>query len=178
MVDARGFHAELIRRSHCSNKSQMNLNLFGDHFCFIKDLNKYSHSFACARCNWVTNKPFNLTRHEVGCEGNVKHTFPGGGYQLPATIFDQLGDLGIIVPDEDKLYPYRATYDFECYFQRVEGGQRGNKLVYESRHEVLSCSVSSNIPDHTQTRCFVTEGALGDVVRKLVAHLHANLISA
>ena len=32
--------------------------------------------------------------------------------------------------------------------------------------------MSSNIPDHTQTRCFVTEGDPSDVVRKLVAHLH------
>ena len=27
------------------------------------DLQVHSHSFAYARCNWVTNKPYNLTHH-------------------------------------------------------------------------------------------------------------------
>ena len=174
VVDGRNHevHAELIRRSHCRYPDKLNLNLLGDHFCFIRDLQVYSRSFICSRCNWATNKASNLTRHEVACDGNVKHRFPGGGYQLSPTVFDKLAGLGIEVPDDDKFYPYRATYDFECYFQRVEGGQRGTKLTYEYRHEILTCSVASNVPAYEQTRCFVTEGTPGDVVKKLVAHLH------
>ena len=78
--------------------------------------------------------------HEITCDVNVKHKFSAGSYQLPLTVFDKLSEAGIDVQEEMKYYPYRATFDYECYFQSVPPSmhQRDGKLRWEARHECLS----------------------------------------
>ena len=167
--------AELLRRSHRRFPRTLNLNLCGAHFSYISNLDKYSKSYACGKCGQCFNKAYNLQRHEITCESNVKHTFPGGAYHLPPTIFDKLTDLGVNVPRSLLVYPYRATFDFESYFQRVSVLQRvgGAGLTWENRHEILSCSVASNVPNFEEPACFVTTGSSGGVVGEVVDHLHA-----
>ena len=167
-------YSELVRRSARRYNETLYLNLHGDHFSYISDLKKYSKTYACSKCTWVTAKSSHLVRHEKTCEANVKHRFPGGGYQLPKTIFEKLAELGIVVDEQDRFYPYRATFDFECFFKRVPINlQRpGSKLNWESRHEILSCSVASNVPGHEEERCFVTDGDSGELVKRLVEYLH------
>ena len=104
--------AELIRRSHRRYDETMYLNLFGRHFSFISDLDKYSRSYACAKCCTVFKRSSDLQRHEPTCDVNVKHRFSGGSYQLPLTVFDKLSELGVEMEDDMKYYPYRATYDY------------------------------------------------------------------
>jgi hypothetical protein len=41
------------------------------------------------------------------------YKYPGGVYNTPQTVFDRLEDEGIDVPDEDRYYLYRTTYDIE-----------------------------------------------------------------
>ena len=40
----------LLQRSHSKYNSTMYLNLYNDHFSYIRNLNHYSKSFACSRC--------------------------------------------------------------------------------------------------------------------------------
>jgi hypothetical protein len=41
-------------------------------------------------------------------------------YHTPQTVFDRLEDENIDVPEEDRYYPYRATYDIELMLQPTE----------------------------------------------------------
>ena len=164
----------LIRRSHRRYPSKLHLNLFDDHFSYIFDLDKYSQTFECQKCRMVFDRSFNLQRHVPTCNANVKHRFPGGVYNLPETIFDKLEEAGISVEEDLKYYPYRATYDYECYFDQVADqnvGQQG-KLTWCNRHELLSVSVASNVPNFETTRCFVSDGDPADLVLRMVNYLH------
>ena len=97
-------------------------------------------------------------RHEKSCDGKVQLKYPGGAYHVPKTIFEKLEEEGIIVPEEARYFPYRATFDFECYFDKVKAGDLKNtgKLIWQSAHVPLSVSVCSNVPDYDKPKCFVS----------------------
>ena len=166
--------AKLIRRSHCRYAETMYINLYGRHFCYISNLKKYSRAYPCSKCGVVFNTSFAQRRHQQTCDVNVQHKFPGGIFHIPPTIFDKLHEDGVTVADDLKFYPFRATFDYECYFEQVEGPDRGrdNKLTWEQRHELLSVSVASNVPDFQAPKCFVTEGNPGQLVSQMVTYLH------
>ena len=46
-----GIVAQLIQRCHRTYTSSMYLNLYGSHFTYIKNLNMYSKSYCCSKCN-------------------------------------------------------------------------------------------------------------------------------
>ncbi len=110
--------AQLTQRSHRTYDNSMYLNLYGSHFSYIKNLRMYCKSYCCCKCDklWKTAKALN--QHERTCEATIRHVFPGGAYKVPQTIFDLLEDEGIQIPEDLKYFPYRATFDFECYFQK------------------------------------------------------------
>ena len=39
----------------------------------------------------------------------------GEVYHTPLSIFERLDEVGIHVLDEDRYFPFRATFDFEAY---------------------------------------------------------------
>ena len=154
--------AQLVRRSPCRHQRTLYLNLHGKHFSFIKKIEMYSRSYSCVKCGYVTHREYNVRRHQRKCVANVKHSFPGGGYRVPPTIFEKLEDLGVHIEEENRYFPYRATFDFESYFQPVPERLQGRgKLAWERRHELLSCSVASNVPGLKEAQCFVTDGNSG-----------------
>ena len=65
----------------------MNLNLYVQHFSYISNMAKYSHSFLCSKWD-------RLWKH-----------------------------VGIDIPEEDRYYPYRATYDIEVMLQSTDKRQ-------------------------------------------------------
>ena len=110
---------ELVRRSPCQYMETMYLNLYETHFSYIRDIMAYSHSYKCSKCGESLWKyPSLLKRHELTCEGGIRRVYKGGVYRPPSSIFERLDDEGIIVEDVLRYYPYRATFDFECYFDR------------------------------------------------------------
>ena len=61
------------------------------------------------------------------------YKYPGGVYHTTQNIFDRLEDEGIDVPEEDRYYPYRATYDIEVMLQPTDK-RRSEKLEWTSHH--------------------------------------------
>jgi hypothetical protein len=118
----------------------MNLNLYMDHFSYIKDLRSYSRSYACRNCDKLWKHVGMLHRHEKNCKGGVRYKHPGGVYHTTKTVFEELEDEGIIVPPGDRYYPYRATYDIETMFHPPEK-ERTTKLSWVNQHVLLSISV-------------------------------------
>ena len=152
--------ASLIRRSHRHYACTLYLTLYENHFSYIKDLARYSKSFCWSRCGKYWKKGFRLNRHEKTCDGKVHLKYPGGAYHVPKTIFEELEDEGIIVPEEARYFPYRATFDFECFFDKERAQELKNteKLNWESAHVPLSVSVCSNVPGYQAPKCFVSNG--------------------
>ena len=151
--------AELVRRSMCHYPETMTVNLHGTHFSYIQDPQQYCHSYRCRKCgNSLWKRPYLLLRHERSCQGGVRHVYPGGVYHPTPSIFQRLDDEGIRVEDELRYYPYRATYDFECYFDSTELPPNCDKVQWVARHVPLSVSIASNVPGHEDARCYVTDG--------------------
>ena len=164
--------AQLIQRSHRNYANTMYLNLYGSHFSYIKNLKMYSKSYCCSKCDklWKTAKALN--QHEKTCKASVRHVFPGGAYKVPQTIFDLLEDEGNVIPEELKYFPYRATFDFECYFKKGDQHPKNTaKLTWEAEHVPLSVSVCSNVPGYDQLKCFVSSGSAKEMIKQFVEYL-------
>ena len=164
--------AELVRRSMGHYTETMYLNLYETHFSYIKDIRMYSHSYKCSKCEqalWKT--PQDLLRHERTCTEGIKRVYKGGVYRPPSSIFERLDDEGIIVEDVLRYYPYRATFDFECYFDRDNLPADTNTLQWSARHVPLSVSMASNVPGHEDAQCYITNGDSNKLVEEMVNNL-------
>ena len=80
--------ATLLRRSHRHYSSTLYLNLYENHFSYIKDLARYSKSFCCSRCGKYWKRASNVRQHEATCDGKVQLKYPGGAYHVPKTVFE------------------------------------------------------------------------------------------
>ena len=151
--------AELLRCSLGSYPETLNVHLNESHFSFIQDMNSYCKIYRCERCGdslWKT--PYTLHRHQRTCEAGVRRLYTGGVYHPPMSMFQQLDEESICVQESLRYYPYRATFDIECYFDDTNLPRDSEKVQWEARHELLSISVASNIPGFEQPRCFITDG--------------------
>ncbi|CAB4000813.1 Zinc finger and SCAN domain-containing 22, partial [Paramuricea clavata] len=166
------FVAQLIQRSHRRYANSMYLNLYGSHFSYIKNLAMYSKSYCCCKCDKMWKTARALNRHERTCAGTIRHIFPGGAYKVPQSIFDLLADERIEIPEDLKYFPYRATFDFECYFKHTSNHSRNTeKLTWQAEHIPLSVSVCSNVPGYTEPKCFVSSGDTSKMIQEFVEYL-------
>ena len=166
--------AEIVRRSLCSYAQTVYLNLYETHFSYIKDINTYCHSWRCRNCETsLWKSPYHLHRHESTCEAGVNRIYKGGVYQPPSSIFQRLADEGITVPEALRFYPFRATFDFECFFDRDNVPADSDKVHWIARHVPLSVSLASNVPGLEPAQCYVTDGDSDKLVADMMSHLHA-----
>ena len=166
--------AELVRRSPAQYQETMYLNLYEAHFSYIKDIRMYSHSYKCSKCEQALLKcPYDLHRHELTCGAGENQIYKGGVYRPPSSIFQRLDDEGITVPEALRFYPFRATFDFECYFDRDNVPADTNTLQWSARHVPLSVSMASNVPGYEPAQCYVTDGDSDKLVADMMDHLTA-----
>ena len=166
--------AQLVRRSLGKHDNTMYVNLYESHFSYIKDIRMYSHSYKCSKCeNSLWKYPSLLKRHELTCEAGVRHVYNGGVYHPPPSVFERLDDEGVDVSDSLRFYPYRATFDFECFFTGDNLPADTNTLQWSARHVPLSVSVASNVPGHEDAQCYITNGDSDKLVADMMSHLHA-----
>ena len=165
--------AELVRRSVCKYPTTLYLNLQETHFSFIQDVRMYCHSYRCRKCNSLWTHAWKLRQHENTCTGDVRRVFPGGVYHSTPSIFERLDDENIRVDESLRYYPYRATFDFECWFDTEQLPSDSDRVHWVARHVPLSVSVASNVPGHERVKCLVTNRDTD----KLVIDMMAILIS-
>ena len=165
--------AEIVRRSLCSYAQTIYLNLYETHFSYIKDINTYCHSWRCRNCETsLWKSPYHLHRHESTCEAGVNRIYKGGVYRPPSSIFQRLDDEGITVPEALRFYPFRATFDFECFFDRDNVPADSDKVHWIARHVPLSVSLASNVPGLEPAQCYVTDGDSDKLVADMMSHLN------
>ena len=166
--------AEIVRRLLCSYAQTMYLNLYETHFSYIKDINTYCHSWRCRNCETsLWKSPYHLHRHERTCTEGIKRVYKGGVYHPTPSIFQRLDDEGITVPEALRFYPFRATFDFECFFDRDNVPADSDKVHWIARHVPLSVSLASNVPGLEPAQCYVTDGDSDKLVADMMSHLHA-----
>ena len=164
--------AELVRRSLCHYPDTMYVNLYESHYSYIQDIGMYCHSYRCRKCGESLWKwPRDLHRHESVCEGGIRRIYPGGVYQPSPSVFQRLDDEGFAVIEDLRYYPYRATFDFECYFNDERLPPDSDRVQWSARHVPLSVSVASNVPGHNDAQCYVTNGDSDKLVEDMMAHL-------
>ena len=165
--------AELVRRSPAQYQETMYVNLHESHYSYIQDIGKYCHSYRCRKCGDSLWKcPYDLHRHELTCEVGVNRIYKGGVYQPPSSIFQRLDDEGITVPEALRFYPFRATFDFECFFDRDNLPADTDHVEWIARHVPLSVSVASNVPGYEPAQCYITDGDSDKLVADMMRHLH------
>ena len=166
--------AQLVRRSLGKHDNTMYVNLYESHFSYIQDMKSYSHSYMCSKCeNSLWKYPSLLKRHELTCEAGVRHVYNGGVYHPPPSVFERLDDEGIVVTDSLRYYPYRATFDFECYFNDERLPTNTDHVEWIARHVPLSVTVASNVPGYEPAQCYITDGDSDKLVEEMMNNLIA-----
>ena len=170
-IDSEG-QVTLIRRSVKKNNNKMYLNVHKYHFSYIQDFKLYGKTYKCRSCTSLFKSAWECQRHEHNCKGCTTYTYPGGVFNPPMGIFEKLENHGIDIPEHiPRIYPYRATYDIECYMKDVQNRRNTEKLEWVAQHEVASISVCSNVPEYTDVKCFVSEGDPKQLVQQFVNYL-------
>ena len=100
--------AKLVQRSRELYQETMRLNVFENHLSVIVDFERYCGVYQCVHCDklWTNVKHYN--RHTKSCTTTVREVFPGGIHKNPATIFEKLEEIGIVVPWCDRHFPFFA----------------------------------------------------------------------
>ena len=75
--------------------------------------------------------------------------------KMSYTIFDQLEEFDIVVPPDERTYPWFAVYDFKAILSRLEEEPPTPQLKWLRHHDPISVSVASNVTCHSEPQGFV-----------------------
>ena len=164
--------AKLVQRSREFYQETMRLNVYENHLSVIVNFESYCSVYQCVHCDKLWDHSGNYYRHTKICTTTVREVFPGGIHKNPATIFEKLEEIGIVMPHCDRHFPFFAFYDFEAYFSKKQISN-SSMLTLDVCHIPLSVAVASNIPGYESGVCFVTEGSEEELVQKLVNYLES-----
>lgn len=87
------------------------------------------------------------------------------------SVFQQLEDESIYVEEALRYYPYRATFDFECYFEQSQLPSDRTKHQWLARHELLSVRLALDVPGYETAQCFVTAGDSNELTKIIMMAL-------
>ena len=158
-----------IFKSICRFKDTLHLKLFENHLSYINNLPGYNRQYECATCDRHFPRLSNMKRHQKIYKGQTKYRFPGGFYSTPKTIFDQLEQHGIAVPEEDRGFEWFLVYDFEAILQKSREPS-SDKLKWTHQHILISVSSCSNVIDYTELRCII-DSEVDSLIRQIVDYM-------
>ncbi len=130
----------MIRQSPNEYKKIVNLNLYEDavteekHFSFIKNIETYCQVFQCPDCNAFLTEFKKLKQHAKICQ-RPRIIFQPRNYQPPKNMFEELDNLGIVVPKNLRFYPHFIFFDVETWLKETTQSSHG-KLHYSGSHEL------------------------------------------
>ena len=151
---------------------KLNLCAVKNHFCYIRDVSKFTKCYQCKLCSKCFDLKYRLNRHAKGCLKNqTKLMYKGDYFFPPLTIFEQIEKFtNISVHPNNRFFPFFVTYDIECYLGSSTQNDTAN-MTFSSEHTLMSISVCSNIPGYEDPCCLVSEGCVNSLVEKFVLYL-------
>ena len=108
----------------------------------------------------------------LGCTDSTARAKVVSGDSTPSaciTQYHRLDAENILVAAAILCYSYRGKFNFECYFDNEQLPHDGENFQWVDRHELLSVSVSSNVPGHDKAGCFVTDGDSKSLATRITA---------
>ena len=147
---------KLVFLSTLETGEVLNLNLYNNHFSYIKNLEVYSQSYRCMKCDKIWKLSGNFHRHVKTCDVGVKEYYKSGAFTLKKTIFEELEDYGVYIDKEEREFPFRAAFDIECMLKK-SSIPNTSKIDFSYEHDLISISVCSNVPSYCKPKCFVLE---------------------
>ena len=136
-------------------EDKISLNLHESHLSYISNLPGYLQKYKCSSCDRHFDRLSNWKSHRGSCAMATEFKFPGNHHKLTPTVFEQLEEFGIIVPKHEQTYPYFAVFDFESLLTPTGQGQDNDKTKWIRKHEAISVSICSNLPEWREPQCFV-----------------------
>ena len=122
------------------------LNLYKNHLSYIKTFSTYANKYKCRLCEKMFSRICTLKRHESSeCTKSSRQVFKGGFYQPPKSVFEELEEYGISVPEAQKYFPFFVFFDFESVLDTSRATKQGENTEIISHHSPISFAVSSNV---------------------------------
>lgn len=147
------------------------MNLYEHHLSYVQNFKAYAQKFQCEKCNRIFNLNYRYKRHAKSCTNRTNLKYMDGFHRNPKTIFEELEEFGICVPEDQRLFKYFAVYDAEAILETVDAGN-AEKLKWKQAHRAISVAVNSNVPDFEKPVCFVNPD-LKRLTSTLVDYLHS-----
>ena len=146
--------ASPVYKSTRRYSNTMYLNLWENHLSLIKKIHAFAQKFQCRSCKRHFHHSHELKRHEPNCKSGTRIKYPGGYYEPPKSIFQELSEFGIQVAQADRYNDHFCVFDFESFLEALEG-EGTDKLDWLQKHNLISVSVCSNIPDFTEPKTII-----------------------
>lgn len=137
----------------------MYVNVWQNHLSYISNLSLYCQKYTCSYCTRMFKTVFSLKRHQKSCGKQTSLVFPKGAYRYHKTVFEQLSEVGIVVPHNQRFFPYLICFDLEAVLSPRNIVSSSGKTVFHSVHQPVSCSIASNVVHFTQPHCIIEPDA-------------------
>ncbi len=85
----------VLRQSLGKFQTSMNLNEFKGHLSYIGNFANYANKFECNKSEKIFRSRQDYKRHLPTCPIVVMHSYPGGYFKLPKTVFELLEENDI-----------------------------------------------------------------------------------
>ena len=130
------------------------LNICDNHLSYITKFANYAKRFQCEKCLKLFRREWTMKNHFRTCYDRTRYIFPGGFYNSPASIFEKMDTLGIVVPDNLRYYSNFIVWDMESILPGIHE-ESSDKLTWTNVHKPVSCSIASNIDHYSPPQCFI-----------------------
>ena len=168
-------NTQLVWRSISSN-NVLNLNVYQNHFSYIKDLNKFSKFYRCQTCDYIFTRHDSFNRHLKTCTSVTKTSYKGGCFQIKETLFERLETLErIIIPEDLRYSNYFSTWDIETL--QVPENIQTPRTTFFKKHDLVSIANCSNIPGFQEPVCFIYQTGETSIIEQFYDY-HIQLSAA
>ena len=89
------------------------------HLNYICSIELYSRRHKCDHCYRLFKKPSVLQRHRLTCGKKSRYIYSASAFRYFKTLFEELEEIGIVVPAEDRYYPYVTCFDLEAALEKI-----------------------------------------------------------
>ena len=171
-LDSGEICAKLLSKPSTKYSDRLNLQLYENHFSWIKNLGLYTKPYKCNYCSKLLKSYKSLNAHSISCSSVTKYVYPSGVYSPNETIFEKLNNIGVMVDKKRQHYPYFAVFDCETYLDTQNLPKATSTIQYTAEHKLASVSVCTNIPGYEVPLTYLNDqNDEYDVVKRMMSYL-------
>lgn len=152
----------------------------GGHCYYLTNPKHLAGGFSCPMCNRMFESARLLNKHKkaftsefvnhrLTCGKDQTLVYPGGFKSPPKTIFQELSEMGINIPEELQGIDEFCTFDIESSTKPISSTSA--KCSTYAEHEICSFSVGSSVPGFEQPYHLSSEDDPAWLVRKMIEYL-------